>query len=199
MNSMPQKVTRVLKLWKDGFSCDDGRLYRYDDPANKEYLEAINNGRAPLAVLNVEYNQPVDVHVEKRTDEDYKAPPKVYKPFASGGQRLGSEMPPTTASSTPATSASTRANTSQNLDIQIDDAQPITSLQIRLASGQRIVSRLNTSHTLADIYAALDRNAGPNERPYVLLTPFPRKEFARDDTTIEAAGLLKGVLRQKYT
>ncbi len=46
--------------------------------------------RAPLAWLNVRHDQPVDVRVARRLDEDYKAPPKKpAKPFSGTGQRLG--------------------------------------------------------------------------------------------------------------
>ena len=38
------KVTRYLTFWRDGFSVDDGQLYRYDDPANQTMLNAINSG-----------------------------------------------------------------------------------------------------------------------------------------------------------
>jgi UBX domain-containing protein 1 len=34
----------VLKLWKEGYSVDDGDLRRYDDPANKEFFESIRRG-----------------------------------------------------------------------------------------------------------------------------------------------------------
>lgn len=190
----------MLKLWKNGFSVDEGTLYRYDDPANKDYLEAINNGRAPLALLNVEYGQPVDVNVEKKTDEDFKAPPKVFKPFEGSGHRLGSEIPPSQDATAPlpaAPSAST-STSSAGLSIEVDESKPVTSLQIRLASGGRLIARFNTTHTVAEVYDALDRSAPDDTRPYTLLTPFPRREYARDGTTLEAASLMKGVLQQKY-
>lgn len=194
--SKPPKVSRVLKLWKDGFSVDDGRLYRYDDPANKDYLEAINNGRAPLSLLNVEYGQAVDVNVEKRTEDNYQAPPKIYKPFEGSGNRLGSENPPVQTSA-PSVAEPRGSSAPAGLSVQVDESQPTTSLQIRLASGDRVVSRFNTSHTLAEVYAAVDQ-ATPANRPYTLLTPFPRKEYAKDQTTLENAGLLKGTLQQKF-
>jgi UBX domain-containing protein 1 len=35
---------RNLTFWKDGFSIEDGPLMTYDDPYNKEILEAIKSG-----------------------------------------------------------------------------------------------------------------------------------------------------------
>lgn len=198
MSSQPPKVTRVLKLWKDGFSVDDGHLYRYDDPANKDYLEAINNGRAPLSLLNVEYGQAVDVNVEKRTDDAYRPPPKTYKPFEGSGHRLGTEAPPENSNSAKSR-AEGPSESNGSATMAIDEALPTTSLQIRLAAGGRLVSQFNTSHTLTDVYDFVERSAPSEGRQYTLLTPFPRKEYSKDGTTIEAAGLLKGVLQQKFS
>ena len=34
----------VLKLWKDGFSVDDGPLRDFQDPANQQFLDSIKSG-----------------------------------------------------------------------------------------------------------------------------------------------------------
>src|SRR5205807_2381805 len=81
------RVRRVLHLWRNGFSVDDGELYRYDDPANAETLEMINRGAAPLSLLNVRPGQEVDLEVNPHREEDYKPQPKKYKPFSGQGQR----------------------------------------------------------------------------------------------------------------
>ena len=209
MAARPAEVKRTLKLWRNGFSVDDGRLYRFDDPANKEYLEQINNGRAPLDVLNVQYGQPVTVSVEKRSDEDYTPPPKVYKPFEGAGHRLGAEIPPdpnaaAQSATQPAASASKSTGTSGDAatttpQADVDESKPTTTLQIRLASGGRLQLRLNHTHTVSDIYDLVSQ-ADDSGRDFTLLTTFPRKEYAKGDaTTVEAAGLLKGVLQQKYS
>lgn len=197
MAAQPEQVTRVLKLWQDGFSVDDGRLYRYDDPANSAWLEAINQGHAPLALLNVAYGQPVNVNVEKKTDTTYTPPPKVFKPFESSGHRLGSEIPPTPSSQAEPVSVTTASPAKDDAKMEIDESKPVTSIQIRLASGARIVSQFNTTHTMSEVYAFVDRLPQAGGASFQLLTPHPRREFARDETTIEAAGLLKGVLQQK--
>lgn len=38
------KVHVVLKLWKTGFSLDDGELRNYSDPGNAIFLESIRRG-----------------------------------------------------------------------------------------------------------------------------------------------------------
>ncbi|KAK9250071.1 hypothetical protein V1507DRAFT_468674 [Lipomyces tetrasporus] len=83
-------VTRTLTFWRDGFSVENGALLRYDDPANQEILRAINSGRAPLHLLNVNPGQHVDVRVERRMTEDYVSPNPSKGGFYGSGHRLGS-------------------------------------------------------------------------------------------------------------
>lgn len=35
---------RALTFWREGFTVDDGPLRRYDDPANKQFLDAVSRG-----------------------------------------------------------------------------------------------------------------------------------------------------------
>ncbi|ORE11061.1 SEP-domain-containing protein [Rhizopus microsporus var. microsporus] len=145
----PEQVTRHLTFWRNGFSVDDGPLYEYADPANQQMLAAINSGRAPLSLLNVRHGQPVEVRVIKRQDEDYTPPPKAPpKPFEGVGHRLGSPAtyvePPTAA---PGTFPSTGGATAPT----VDESQPMTSIQIRLGDGSRMVAKLNHTHTIGDI------------------------------------------------
>ncbi|KAI8365498.1 hypothetical protein EDC96DRAFT_443571 [Choanephora cucurbitarum] len=143
-----ESVTRNLTFWRNGFSVDDGPLYAYADPANQEMLNSINDGRAPLSLLNVRHGQPVEVRVVKRQDEDYVAPKVPVKPFAGTGIRLGSAA---SYSPSPPPSSSPAATTSPANTITVDDAQPTTNIQIRLADGSRLIARLNHTHTVADI------------------------------------------------
>ncbi|CAG8792167.1 7610_t:CDS:2, partial [Acaulospora morrowiae] len=76
LNEPLRPVVRHLTFWRNGFSIEDGPLMDYNVPENEEFLKAINSGRAPLNLLNVRQDQPVDVRVARRLDEDYKPPPK---------------------------------------------------------------------------------------------------------------------------
>lgn len=141
---------RRLTFWRNGFSIEDGPLMAYDAPGNKEILEAIELGRAPPSLFGVRYNQPLQVGVEHRTNEDYVAPPKVLKPFGGGGNRLGSSVPEVSSAggsgaSTPnipggfgAAPQSAGASASgSGTDFKVDDSQPTTSIQMRLGDGTR--------------------------------------------------------------
>ncbi|KAI9744182.1 MAG: hypothetical protein M1818_002334 [Claussenomyces sp. TS43310] len=174
-------VTRVLHLWADGFSIEDGPLHRFDDPQNAADLHVIRSGRAPLHLMNVAPDQEVDVQLHKH-EENYVAPKKVYKPFSGGGQRLGSPTPgaPSTSASTTApipapAAAAPAASTSVAQDV--DPSQPTLSLRVQLADGTRLPARFNTTHTIGDVYSFIDRaSPGSTTRPWVLATTFPNKE-----------------------
>ncbi|KAG1442251.1 hypothetical protein G6F56_011146 [Rhizopus delemar] len=39
-----EPVSRQLTFWRNGFSVDEGPLFEYSDPANRQMLTAINEG-----------------------------------------------------------------------------------------------------------------------------------------------------------
>ena len=174
---------RHLHFWEDGFSVDDGPLYRLDDPANAAILAQIKTGRAPLSILNVEPGQEVDVKLDQHA-EKYVAPKKKYKPFEGAGQRLGSPTPGISVADGPepeapasGANASTASNTTPNA-VTMDESEPTLSMQIRLGDGTRLVSRFNTTHTIGDVYDFVNAaNASSRSRPWVLMTTFPSKEL----------------------
>lgn len=45
-------VLRKLKLWKNGFSIDDGELRSYDTPENAEFLASVKRGEVPRELIN---------------------------------------------------------------------------------------------------------------------------------------------------
>ncbi|MCJ1290675.1 hypothetical protein MMC34_002217 [Xylographa carneopallida] len=178
------KVERRLHFWADGFSVDDGPLYRSDDPANAGILAMIKSGRAPLEIMNVQQHQEVEVKVEQH-QEKYVAPKKQYKAFGGGGQRLGSPVPgpgawpsepaPPSATSTLAVTSSQPAASTMD----IDESQPTISLQIRLGDGTRLASRFNASHTIGDVYSFVQASSPSSQnRAWVLMTTFPSKELS---------------------
>ncbi|KAL8646775.1 MAG: hypothetical protein Q9226_006717 [Calogaya cf. arnoldii] len=174
-------VERVLHFWTDGFSVDDGPLYRNDDPANAEILAHIRQGRAPIDILNVERSQEVDVKLDMH-EEKYKQPKKKYKPFEGGGQRLGSPTPGdaiTSSSATTSLPSMSTVNTTSSQPpsaVNIDDSAPTLSIQIRLGDGTRLVSRFNTTHTIGDVYDFV-RASQSQGREFALMTTFPSAEL----------------------
>ncbi|CAJ0638912.1 3695_t:CDS:2 [Entrophospora sp. SA101] len=157
------------------FTGTDGPLMAYDDPENQEFLKAIRSGQ----------NQPVDVRVSRRLDEDYKPPPKKpTRPFSGSGQRLGSITPVVVSSQ----------------KFEVDESLPITSLQIRLADGTRMLARFNHTHTVNDIRNFINASrVGEAQRNYLLQTSFPVNDLNDGSQTLEEASLLNSVVIQRYT
>jgi UBX domain-containing protein 1 len=198
-----ERVRRVLHLWQDGFSVDEGDLYRYDDPANSAALDLINSGRAPVHLLNVQHGQEVDLEVDVKKDTDYVRPKAKYKPFGGQGQRLGSPTPG--VSSTPAAASISAptpaaASTTKAPEAVIDESVPTLVLQIRLGDGTRLQSRFNTTHTIGDVYEFV-AHAQPTQRSYALMTTFPSKELTDKSAILGELPEFKrgGVVVQKWT
>jgi UBX domain-containing protein 1 len=203
-----ERAHRELHLWRDGFSVDDGALFRYDDPANARTLEMINTGHAPLHILNVEHGQEVDVEVHAHKDEDYKQPKKKYVPFGGSGQRLGSPTPGASSASAPpapaaatTSSAPAAATDSAPPTVDVDSSTPTITLQIRLGDGTRLQSRFNTTHTIGDVYDFVARaSPASQEREYALMTTFPSKELTDKAQALGDMSEFKrgGVVVQKW-
>ncbi|KAJ3336393.1 hypothetical protein HDU93_002918 [Gonapodya sp. JEL0774] len=203
-----ETVNRVLTFWRNGFSVEDGPLLSYEDPQNQELLEHIKSGRAPPSLLNVSIGQPVEVRVQHKLEEDYKAPPKVLKPFQGSGRTLGSIVPEpeaTSSGSMPGAFPSSSSSSPVPVNpisgppvLAVDESQPTTSVQIRLADGTRLVAKFNHTHTIGDLRRFV-RSSRPESRSWALQTTFPVKELTEDTLTIKAAGLLNAVVVQKFT
>lgn len=200
------RVTRTLHLWQDGFSVDDGPLYRFDDPANGPTLALINSGRAPLALLQVEPGQEVDLQLNPHKDEKYVQPKKKWQPFGGSGQRLGSPTPGRSgsgvqSSSTPASAAPT-ASSQPAPTVAVDESQPTIQLQIRLGDGTQLRSRFNTSHTIGDVYDYVNASSAASQsRGYMLMTTFPSNELSDKSAKLGELSEYKrgGVVVQKWT
>lgn len=193
----------MLHFWPDGFSVDDGELYRSDDPRNAEILEGIRRGRAPLSIMNLQPGQDVDVEIIQH-EEKYVRPKPKYKPFSGRGQRLGSPTPgastgvPTAGAAAPSPPTQT---TAEPVKADVDESQPTLTLQIRLGDGTRLTSRFNTTHTIGDVYQFVSAASPTSQsRPWVLMTTFPSKELTDKDSVLGDLSEFKrgGVVVQKW-
>ena len=103
------------------------------------------SSRAPPQILNVQVGQPVELRVARRTDEDY-VPPAAgpIQAFSGTGNRLGAPVPSISGTEHPmpgrfdegaGPSEPQRVTTR----FEVDQSQPTTSIQLRLADGTRSV------------------------------------------------------------
>lgn len=168
---------RTLHLWTDGFSVDDGPLHRFDDPQNRSDLAMIREGRAPLHLMNVRYDQRVDVKLVQHA-EQYRQLPRVYRPFSGEGRRLGSPVPGVEGlAGTPSAPAPAAAAAPQTQTTGVNESQPTTMLRIQLPDGTRLPARFNLTQTIGDVYEFIGRSSSSlSARPWVLSTTFPNKD-----------------------
>jgi len=142
----------------------------------------------------------VDMRVARR-DEDYKAPPKKpAKPFSGSGQRLGSPtVSISSSSSAPPQAAPSSSSPLRARQLELDESLPITSIQIRMGDGTRMLARFNHTHVIRDIREFINASrVGEASRNYVLQTTFPTKDLIDETLTLVEASLLNSVVIQRY-
>lgn len=70
----------MLKLWKSGFSLDNGELRSYQDPSNAQFLESIRRGEVPAELRRLAHGGQVNLDMEDHRDEDFVKPKEPSKP-----------------------------------------------------------------------------------------------------------------------
>nr|XP_027809970.1 NSFL1 cofactor p47 isoform X4 [Marmota flaviventris] len=192
------RVHVVLKLWKSGFSLDNGELRSYQDPANAQFLESIRRGEVPAELRRLAHGGQVNLDMEDHRDEDFVKPKGAFKAFTGEGQKLGSTAPQLLNTSSPAQQAENEAKASSS--ILIDESEPTTNIQIRLADGGRLVQKFNHSHRISDIRLFIvDARPAMAATSFVLMTTFPNKELDDENQTLKEANLLNAVIVQRLT
>ncbi|KAF8569534.1 hypothetical protein P879_00878 [Paragonimus westermani] len=188
----------VVKMWRDGFSLDNGPLRAYTDPGSFVFLEDIKAGRVPQELIQSASGGLVNVLLEDHHHEEWHAPPtpKVI-PFSGKGTMLGHPVPRITTNSP---SITTTEPTASLPGPEVDESKPVTQLQIRLPDGGRLLIRLNHSHTVLDIrQAIISQRPSLAACPFTLLTTFPNRELTEDNQTIQDAKLLNCALLIRLT
>uniref|UniRef100_A0A4W3JX63 UBX domain-containing protein 2B n=1 Tax=Callorhinchus milii TaxID=7868 RepID=A0A4W3JX63_CALMI len=187
-------VQILLKLWKNGFSLDDGELRTYNDPANSRFLESVGRGEIPLELQRLVHGGQVSLDMEDHRREEYLRHKLKFKPFSGEGQKLGSPTP--TIVSTP---SSPEEEFKHFVNVMsIDDSVPTTNIQIRLADGSRVVQKFNQSHRIHDIRQFIVQHYPVfAASSFLLMTTFPNKELTDEDQTLQEAKLLNAVIVQR--
>lgn len=189
--------TAVVKFWSNGFSIDAGPLRDFNDPANKNFLDSIAKGEVPAELRSLVRNAEVHVNMEDHREEEYVKPKETLKAFSGKGQMLGSPSPNIVErSSSPLEASSDNSQTTPSF--QVNESSPVTTIQIRLADGTRLVSKFNHNSTIGDIRDVV-RRARPNTGNFNLMTTFPKKVLSEDEITLTDAKLLNAVIVQRMT
>ncbi|KAK8965451.1 UBA and UBX domain-containing protein [Platanthera guangdongensis] len=190
---LPQNTVHNIYFWRSGFSIDDGPLRGFDDPINAPFLESIKKSECPKELAPPDRRSTVHVNLIRR-DENYPEPVESRASFQGVGRTLGtggsssSSEPPPSLSSAPTPLSG----------LSVDASSPLTSIQLRLADGTRMVSRFNLHHTIGDIRAFIHASRPGAARKYSLqAVGFPPKQLNDDSQTIAEAGLANSVVIQK--
>jgi len=187
LKSNQKKQIRIkLNLWKNGFTVDDSPLRDYYSPQNQEFINKIKKGEIPTELQK--YGTDIEVDLIDSSVTEYTEPPKTLKPFSGTGQMLGS-------GSTPVISVPQNIVT-PIINATVDTSQPTTSIQIRLADGQRLIGTFNHSHPVHEIRNFIE-STKPSNFQYDLITSFPQKVLSNESQTIKDAGLINSVVIQK--
>ncbi|KAL1021216.1 hypothetical protein UPYG_G00010270 [Umbra pygmaea] len=193
-----QDVHVVLKLWKTGFSLDDGELRNYSDPGNALFLESIRRGEIPLELRQRSRGGQVNLDMEDHRDEDFSKPKVAFKAFGGEGQKLGSATPELVSAPHLGDLDQVASEAQAIASVNLDASQPVTNIQIRLADGGRLVQKFNHTHRVSDV-----RQFVVGARPlmaateFVLMTTFPNKELTDESQTLRDANLLNAVIVQR--
>jgi len=191
--SLPDQHSTIT-FWQGGFSIDNGPLRKMDDPANKEFLDSVMKGEIPRELVREARGAEVHVKMVDKRTEEFQAPKVVIRPFSGSGFKLGSPVP-TMVSTPPARSPT---NPPTNIPtVNVDQGLPITTLQIRLSDGTRLVTKFNHTHTVSDIRNFINLSRPGVGTNYALMTTFPSKELSEEQVTIADAGLLNAVIVQR--
>ncbi|KAJ0171901.1 hypothetical protein K1T71_012664 [Dendrolimus kikuchii] len=181
-NTRQQEQSRSvrLRLYREGFTVDDGTVRHYSDPENAEFLSFIRRGEIPPELSSGGGGE-VRVSLEDRRHEEGPKQATRAQAFTGKGHMLGRT-----------TSAAAQAA------LALDETQPVTTIQFRLADGSRITGRFNHTHTVADLqqYVSLAEPAY-QLHTFALLTTFPSAELKDPSATLAQANLLNTTLLQR--
>jgi len=126
----------------------------------------------------------IDVHCIDKSSEKYTPPPATLRPFTGEGRRMREDGEG---------DAGAGARAAEPREAVVDEAQPTTSIQVRLADGSRRVIKLNHAHTVGDLRAHVATML-PGGAPFELATQFPRAKLTEDGKTLKDAGLLNNTV-----
>ena len=192
----PAPVMHTITFYHNGFTVNGGPLRRLDDPANAPFMEAIAQGMYPEELRPADLSTPVHVNLVRK-DEDWVAPPEPkYTAFSGAGRTLGASS--SVDAGAGAAGGAAASGGPQLGDWEVDEGAPVTSLQLRLLDGGRVVARFNVSHTVAHIRAFIERvRPGTGAVGVLQVAGMPPKTLTDQSATLAEAGLLNAVVIQK--
>lgn len=190
----PEVINHNIICWRNGFTVDNGPLRMLDDPESASFLESIRRSECPKELAPADERTKVLVSLTRK-DENYQEAQTNHLPFQGVGRTLGSinDTEPSNIATTALAAAPTPSP-----GVVVDDTQPCTPIQLRLADGTRMIARFNNYSTIRDVRAFIDASRPDGPRTYQLqMMGFPPKQLTDLDQTIDQAGIANSVVIQK--
>ncbi|XP_018117433.1 UBX domain protein 2A L homeolog isoform X1 [Xenopus laevis] len=186
------KADVLIKLWKNGFTINDGHLRDYSGVENRQFMDSVRKGELPEELQKTFDKEEIAVNVEDRKNQDYLLRKPNIDPFSGLGQRLGSAAPKVI------TKDMETCNEQSLPSVELNELEPLTNIKIWMADGKRIVQKFNTSHRIKDVRDFLERIPWKSVKvPFTLATSFPLRDLMDETITIQEANLQNSVLVQK--
>lgn len=172
-----------ITFYKNGFIVDDGEFRPNDDPANAEFLAAVEKGQVPRELMNG--RQAVDVEVDDQREKDFKAPPKPFNPFQGKGYSIGDGTARPAPAAMPA--AAPAGNQSKSF---ASGGEPTTKLRVLLPDRSVLTLTVNLSATIGDVKNYISQ-LSPQHRPSTLKlrVAVPPRELNDNSATVQSEGL----------
>nr|XP_060642928.1 UBX domain-containing protein 2A [Anolis sagrei ordinatus] len=184
----------TIKLWKNGFTVNDGELRSYTDVANQRFLDSIKKGELPSELQKICGKEEVAVKVDDKKHEVYTLKKPVFHPFSGQGYRLGSATPRIISK----VKRDVEEIEKKKPTVVLNYSEPITSVQIWLADGTRIVQKFNISHRISHVRDFITTHQGDHGRgAFTLATSLPFRELLNESLTLEEADLKNAVIVQR--
>ncbi|KAM5163213.1 UBX domain-containing protein 2A isoform 1-T1 [Mantella aurantiaca] len=185
----------IIRMWKNGFTINDGTLRDYTDAANRQFMDSIRKGELPSELQRTYEKEEVAVNVEDRKSEEYSLKKKQVDPFSGKGYRLGSAAPKVINKAVNGMEDGEEMNLP---DVDLNEMEPSTNIKIWLTNGKRIVQKFNTSHRVSDVRQFLESIPCKSEKlPFKLASSFPLCDILDETITIQEAHLHNAVLVQR--
>ncbi|XP_008115271.2 UBX domain-containing protein 2A isoform X2 [Anolis carolinensis] len=183
----------TIKLWKNGFTVNDGELRSYTDVANQRFLDSIKKGELPPELQKICGKEEVAVKMDDKKHEVYTLKKPVFHPFSGQGYRLGSATPRVIYK----VKRDVEEIEKKKPTVVLNYSEPTTSVQIWLADGTRIVQKFNISHRISHVRDFITHQGQHGRSPFTLTTSLPFRELLNESLTLEEANLKNAVIVQR--
>lgn len=216
--SSDASTMHAITMYRGGFTVNDGPHRRLDDPSNSEFLQSLARGKTPRELTeNIPSGQKdgsVVVRLVDKRDRDYDGSntnqntdgdstrDNSFQSFSGAGNTLSA--PPTESINEDGDGNGNESiiipSTPNPAAPTIDQSKPITSVQVRLISGRRLVIKVNHDDPVRvlahHILAASDNGDTNAQQPFALSSGYPPK-ILNLNQTVEEAGLKGAQVVQK--